>query len=63
MVKISITEWAQAISCTQNHKVLPFKEHNCDEVSKCRHSRGSFSSYQSQSRVDVGTCLRIMSRG
>ena len=38
-------------------------KHNCDEVSKWRHLVGSSSSYPCQSQYDVGTGLRIMSRG
>ena len=38
-------------------------KHNCNEVSKWRHLVGSSSSYPCQSQYDVGTGLRIMSRG
>ena len=59
--EITITERAQAFPCTRkcNHS----RKHNCNEVSKWRHSIGSSSSYPCQSRYDVGTGLLIMSSG
>ena len=48
----------QVINSKWNHS----RKHNCDVVSKWRHSVSS-SSYPCQSRYDVGSGLRIMSRG
>ena len=41
--------------------IVTIQGNNCDEVSKWRHSVGS-SSYMCQTRYDVGTGIRIMSR-
>ena len=63
IAKISITECAQAFSCTRNSKCNHSRKFNCDEVSKWRHSVGSSSLYPFQSRYDVGTGLRTIPRG
>ena len=63
MAKLSISERAQAFYAHENSKCTYSRKHNCDEISKWRHSRGSSNSYPCQSRYDVGTGLRIMSRG
>ena len=57
MAKITITERAQAFSCNHSRK------HNCDEISKWRHSVGSSTTCPCQSRYDFDTGLRIMARG
>jgi len=51
------------LSQHENSKCSRSRKHNCDVVSKWRHSVGSSSSYPCQSRYDVGTGLRIMSNG
>jgi len=61
MAKICITEPAQAWSCIRNSNCSHSRKHNCDEVSKWRHTVGSSSTYQCQSLYDVVKPCRIMS--
>ena len=64
MAKISITWCAKAFFMhTKTSKCNNSGKPNCDEVSKWRLSVGSSSSCPCQYRYEVGTGLRIMSRG